>query len=558
MKVFLLLALLLLPAYASATDRYVRNSCSNGINTYNPVADACITGSSLVYNSIANGISAMAPGDTLYIRSGTYAVTISDSQFAGKSGTSYAAATKIRAYGTELVTINNISFAGAPGVNTSYVIFEADPTAHNFRVQNINVGQAGNTGLAQFIKFDGLEVVGSSTEAVIVGESASSDIWFTHMKVSAPSTCNTGGPGPHGFYIQGPNVIVENSEVFSVAGYGIHNYDQVGGRASNNIYRNNTIHNTGGNQGACPQSTFGIGIVTGTNNLVYNNVLYNNQNGMDIPASGTKVYNNTLYQNGVGYPGGLIYPAIKDNAGSGQFIRNNLLVSNQNNSIDISGSSATTSNNITSTSPATYFVNAGANNFNLVSTATLAIDQGVANIAPGVTIPACSGGGTTNCYNGVAPDIGALETGVPTAGGGPPILTANPSTVTTGAAMSVTVDDDDVKERIEDVGDWVGIFAPGLPVPAGGVIDGLALFDWFYMNGTKTAPLTPISDAVIKFTAPASPGTYEFRFYQNGSNLEIDRLATAPFTVTAPGIVMKFNISSLKIGPSVTLKIGTP
>ncbi len=78
------------------------------------------------------------------------------------------------------------------------------------------------------------------------------------------------------------------------------------------------------------------------------------------------------------------------------------------------------------------------------------------------------------------------------------------------------------------------------------------------MNGSKSAPSVPISDAVINFTAPSTVGTYEFRFYQNGSNFEVDRLATAPFTVIAPGIVMKFVVSAIKIGPSVTWKIGTP
>jgi hypothetical protein len=203
------------------------------------------------------------------------------------------------------------------------------------------------------------------------------------------------------------------------------------------------------------------------------------------------------------------------------------------------------------------FVDPASGNFNLQAGST-AIDAGTANIAPGITIPACSGGTITGCYNGKAPDIGALETGVPTASGGPPTLTPNLTSVAPGAPILVTVDDDDVNERVEDPGDWVGIFVPGVVIPVGGDPNLNLSLDWFWMNGSKSAPSTAISDAVIAFTAPSTPGSYEFRFYRNGSNVEADRLATAPFTVVAPGIVMKFVVSSIKIGPSVTWKIGTP
>jgi len=509
----------------------------------------------------------MGPGDTLNIHAGTYAESILDTQFAGKSGSgsgnNYTSPTTIRAYGTEIVTLTGgIGFNAPAGVATSYVIFQGDSVAKNFVLdgKGIQVGQQGNTGFNHHIKFDGLEIKNTpdanTSGLVQLGESANSDIWFTNIHAHhAVSYCGGGGPGPHGFYVQSPNNIIENTEINNVAGYGIHNYDQNSGSAHNNTYRNLYIHDTGKNQGACVQTTFGITLEVGSGNTAYNNIIANNMNGLEVNSDNNTVYNNTVYGNGVGYGGApCCYPGIRIRPRTGNFVRNNIVYGNADNSIDDQGLGGATSNNLL-TNP--LFTNAAGNDFTLQA-GSPAINQGTASITIGVTIPACSGGVTTNCYNGAAPDIGALETGVPTVAGGPPTLTPNLTTIAAGQPILLTVDDDDVNERIEQTNDWVGIFAPGALVPPEGAIDNIALFDWFYMNGSKTGPATAISDAVINFTAPLTLGKYEFRFYRNGSNFEADRLATATFTVVAPGIVMKFNVSSLKIGPSVTWKIGTP
>jgi hypothetical protein len=523
-------------------------------------------------STITNGLSCLAPGDTLNITSGSYAerIVAGTNIFTTQSGTSYANATTIQGIGT--VTLN--SSAGsciqlstpAAGTVYRYIVFKnfiCDGAATSLPGTQfgLTIGGGANGGTIDHIKLDGLEVKNYKLTAVGVGgdDQVGTDLWVTGLSVHDNGTVAgftlPGDPSPsygHCFYVEGGgNAIFEYNICKNQASQGFQQY--ASNAATNNIYRNNWVENTGI---ADARGASAFGISNGDGVKIYNNTIINNQNGIGSSVANAVIYNNTLYNDGIGHVGpGCCYADIHIDAGSAT-VKNNLLYNNAINSIASLGGTLTQSNNLaTSTDP---FINAAAKDFRLKSTFSAAIDQGTANIAPGITIPACSGGTTTGCYNGTAPDIGAMETGVPTAGGGPPTITPNLTSVGAGAPILLTVDDDDVNERIEVTGDWIGIFAPGAAVPAGGVIDGIALFDWFYMNGSKTSPALAISDAVIPFTAPTTPGKYEFRFYQDNSNLEVDRLATAAFTVITSGIVMKFNISTLKIGPSVTWKIGTP
>jgi hypothetical protein len=133
---------------------------------------------------------------------------------------------------------------------------------------------------------------------------------------------------------------------------------------------------------------------------------------------------------------------------------------------------------------------------------------------------------------------------------GPPTLTPNLTTVQPGGLISVAVDDNDIAERVEHVGDWVGMY----------VVGALATdyIDWFYLNNTKEHPASPISDGNISFAAPSTPCSCEFRFFRSDSVLQVDVLATAGFTVGAKGIVIKLDVSTLKVGPGVTKKVGVP
>ena len=64
-----------------------------------------------------------------------------------------------------------------------------------------------------------------------------------------------------------------------------------------------------------------------------------------------------------------------------------------------------------------------------------------------------------------------------------------------------------------------------------GAADGTYI-DWKYLNGTQTRPASGVTGAAVAFTMPATPGTYNVRFFLNDS---LTKLATsATITVTAP------------------------
>jgi len=572
-RIWFLLTFLFLAAQAEAATYWVSQASSPpGPHCNNSATDPGPTGSSLtVAQALTCMTNAGGGGHTVYIKGGTY----NETGLLVPSGTAGAYNT-VASYSNESVVFTStsgtfnfyntakqyVNIVGGCDVGTNRncrMTFDASPMAFD------HVERGGS----QFITFDGIRIHNVETGGVLPGGGiavniGSNNITFKNCRMDhngAKTLSDQGQPG-YGYYIGGDNNTVENCEIDNNGGFGIHQYssDQ---NPSNNTYRFNIIHDNGQNH-IPTNSADGI-LMTGndpsvsTNNQAYGNVIYGHAWGYGIRSNHANaiIYNNTVYNNGFGDGGstGLLIEGINPT------VRNNIVSANAAGQIlQLGGAAGTFSNNLCgpgtctvgsnnqNESAATTFTNAGAGDFTLRA-GSAAINNGTINIALGVNISACSGGTTVGCYNGTFPDIGALETGVPTVAGGPPTLTANLSSVQAGQEIKVTVDDDDVNERIENTGDWVGIFVAG--TTAGSI-------DWFYMNGSKVAPSSPISDAVLTFTAPTTVGAYEFRFYRNNSVLEVDRLATAAFTVIAPGIVMRFNITSLKIGPSVTWKIGTP
>jgi hypothetical protein len=118
----------------------------------------------------------------------------------------------------------------------------------------------------------------------------------------------------------------------------------------------------------------------------------------------------------------------------------------------------------------------------------------------------------SNAIIGDAQGIGTItnDDSAPT-----PTISASPSSVVGGGTVTVTFANGPGNAR-----DWVA-------VRSGGVNR-----DWWYLNGTKTAPVTPVTSGNFTVTMPAAAGTYEFRLLENdGANL----LATSGnVTVTAP------------------------
>ena len=99
-----------------------------------------------------------------------------------------------------------------------------------------------------------------------------------------------------------------------------------------------------------------------------------------------------------------------------------------------------------------------------------------------------------------------------------PTVTAGPATVAPGGTITVTV-----ANGPGNVRDWVGLFTvTGADTPS---------ISWLYLNGTWTAPAQALTEATLVFTAPTTPGTYQFRFFANDG---YTRLATSATITVAP------------------------
>jgi hypothetical protein len=57
-----------------------------------------------------------------------------------------------------------------------------------------------------------------------------------------------------------------------------------------------------------------------------------------------------------------------------------------------------------------------------------------------------------------------------------------------------------------------------------------AALRWKYLNSMRTPPSVGVTSATITFCMPITPGTYDFRFFRDGTH---EKLATS-VTVTVP------------------------
>jgi hypothetical protein len=92
----------------------------------------------------------------------------------------------------------------------------------------------------------------------------------------------------------------------------------------------------------------------------------------------------------------------------------------------------------------------------------------------------------------------------------------------------------------------VGLYAEG----AG---DGTYL-DWKYLNGTRTKPGAAVTGADVVFTMPATPGTYNVRFFLNDSTTKLATSATITVTTATPPSIA-LSATTVASGGTVTATI---
>jgi hypothetical protein len=89
--------------------------------------------------------------------------------------------------------------------------------------------------------------------------------------------------------------------------------------------------------------------------------------------------------------------------------------------------------------------------------------------------------------------------------------------------------------------DWIAMYSAGT--------SDTGFLDWKYLNNSQTAPGSSVRPGSIAFTAPTTPGAYEFRFFAAGDYI---RLATSSaLTVTSPAAAITFSPAQAAPGQSI-------
>jgi len=436
------------------------NKASNTQSCTDSATDPGVNNSS---QTIAQGIGCMSSGDTLNIQPGTYNERIDASTI--PNGTNLGSgATVIQGMGPGLP-------GNTPGVivqfadtvipvsnNRHFIIFKNLKVVSTSAVwpsggqDVINVGGGESTGAGSGnIRFDGIDCStaghGTGTDwnsciALSEGGSGSNEIINSYFHdVSWPGGLqrNVVQREPHCLYVLSPNNLIDRNEFTRCAQYAIQNYTGDSVDAGNNTYSNNYIHD-GGTTGApgADYPTGGLTVYNASSGKIFNNVIVNWNSGISVAGNGTadnlQIYHNSIVNN-VDATSSCCIAAIDIPANSGSTIRNNLLVGNSINSVN-SGSN-TASNNVTTGSAASHFVNAAGGDFHLLS-GSGAIDAG-ANLGSPYNVD-IAGITRTGTWDAGAYEFQGAPTGsywVSTQGndGNPCTLTATPQT--TGAKRTI-------------------------------------------------------------------------------------------------------------------------
>ena len=387
------------------------------------------------WQTISYGITKLVAGDTLYVRAGTYTETFTG---AFPSGASVGVPITMSAYPGEVVTL-----APSATVDNLFKI----TTAAYFIIDGFIMD---GTHVVQAILFLGSGASNSAHDIIIrnstIKNTAGDGVLSTNLSsgysfINDQIFNNGGGQTRnHGMYLEGDNNLVDHCNIYNNAGYGINLYNgYAGAHANNNIVRYSQLHN---NNVANGSGVGGLGVSSGSNDLVYNNLIWGNGLGIKVGESdgttattNTHIYNNTVYNNNVGGSGSRLGIYLDPN-GSGSVVQNNIAYNDLDGDVVNAGQSGTTITNNLTANPS--FAGAAANNFALLA-GSPAIDAGVAVSA----VPDDFIG--TRRPQGAAYDIGAYEyTGGTTVQ--PPAITAvaatgiGPTSATIGWTTNVPAD----------------------------------------------------------------------------------------------------------------------
>ena len=281
----------------------------------------------------------MVAGDTLYVRAGTYLEQINSNAQTIPTGTSWVDAPRISAYPNETVTIRG---GGSEVINLAasyirYLIFDG------FIIDAINSGDGISFfGGSNHVRIQNCEIKNCKYQGILTspGNGLSSDYnEFINLRIHDTGTSGSG----HAIYISTSNNLVDRCELYTNQKYGVqvYNGNYPSESANYNTIRNSKFHDCGLLLSA---SAAAIVLSSGTGNVAYNNLVYNNRAGIQVATSAlttaTKVFNNTIYSNT--YQGVLV-----QSGGSNTLIKNNIIYLNGALPIEDHGTNTLQLNNLT-------------------------------------------------------------------------------------------------------------------------------------------------------------------------------------------------------------------
>lgn len=318
--ILVFLSTLLIGTVADAATYYVAATGSDSGSC------AIATNISTPKGTINNALNCLMPGDTLYIRAGTYTESIDSNQRTVPTGTSWGSPVTIAGYPGETVVLRpagSCAVLNLPAPYLQYIVFKDMilDGAGLGKSQYSCVGISLQPG-THHLRFQNLEVKNSPWSGVMGGGSFHE---FINLKVhdNGAWTQSIGyGSGANGAYLTTDNSIIDGGEWFNNLCYGVRFFDSDSSQSGdNNVIKNTRVYKNGhtvafNGTAQCPSG--GGGIVLGdANNAAYNNLIYGNYWGFQTGSKpyGVLAFNNTVYSNmyGIDIGAGAVNTQVRNN-----------------------------------------------------------------------------------------------------------------------------------------------------------------------------------------------------------------------------------------------------
>jgi parallel beta-helix repeat protein len=272
------------------------------------------------FRTLRRALATAGPGDSILLHAGTYPERISTDDGEIRGGSSWANALVIAALPGDTVVLQ-------PPSGSTRVVMLANPRASYIVIRGLALD-------ARNVTYDAVKITGSLPDASKVSH---------HIRIEDSEVANAPGQGllvlghhnefirlrvhdhgttdfNHGFYIVGPDNLIDGCDVYRNAGAGVNVYNGNATDADRNVVRGNRLHHNArvGRRGT------GLVVSSGEDNLAYNNVVFANKDGIlvNYGATRSRIYNNTVFaQRELG-----IYVGAK---ASDTDVRNNLVFRNR-------------------------------------------------------------------------------------------------------------------------------------------------------------------------------------------------------------------------------------